>query len=314
LKKQKIKVYDNGFCRIDVWLHRNFPDFSRSAFSRLIKQGLVQKNQEVIHKPSSEIRPGDILEITWPVDTLHTLEPQNLPLDIIYQDNHIVVVNKRAGMIVHPVRPFQKDTLINSLLFHGIQLPRYGSPLRPGIVHRLDRDTSGVMVIAKTDRAYLELIHMFKNRSVMKFYLALVEGQWKGNRQVDLAIQRNPRMPCLMKISSSGGKPALTEIEPLWIGDSYSLLQVKPRTGRTHQIRVHLSSQGYPIVGDKSYGSSRSEAIMKRQALHAFLIVFSHPVTRKQMFFAAALPSDFQEALSDISNLTNIIGNSRSHG
>ena len=314
MKKQKIKVYDNEFCRIDIWLHRNFPDFSRSAFSRLIKQGLIKKNQEVIYKPSSEVRPGDILEITWPVDARHTLEPQNLPLDIIYQDDHIVVINKRAGIIVHPVRPFQKDTLINSLLFHGIELSRYGAPLRPGIVHRLDRDTSGVLVIAKTDRAYLELIQMFKNRTIEKFYLALIEGQWKGVKQVDLAIRRNPRVPCLMKISSSGGKPALTEIEPLWIGDSYSLLLVKPRTGRTHQIRVHLSSQGYPIVGDKSYGSNRSGEIMKRQALHAFLIAFSHPVTKTKMFFAAALPSDFQEAINKISNSMKVIGNSRNYG
>ncbi|NLJ37798.1 MAG: RluA family pseudouridine synthase [Candidatus Atribacteria bacterium] len=314
MKKQKIKVYDHEFCRIDIWLHRNFPDFSRSAFIRLIKQGFIQKNQVKVLKPSTEIRPGDILEINWPTDAIQTLEPQNLPLDIIYHDDHILVVNKRAGMIVHPVRPFQKNTLINSLLFHGIQLSRYGFPLRPGIVHRLDRDTSGVLVIAKTDRAYLELIQQFKNRTIEKYYLALIEGQWQGIKEIDFAITRNPREPCRMKISSSSGKPARTEIEPLWIGDNYSLLFVKPRTGRTHQIRVHLSSQGYPIVGDKSYGSQHSESIIQRQALHAFIISFPHPITRKKMIFAAALPSDFQEALKRVSYPANLFGKDGSHG
>jgi len=315
LKKQKIKIYDDEFCRIDIWLHRNFPDISRSAFSKLIKQGFIKRNQEILYKPSGEVHPGDIIEITWPIDAPQVLEPQNLPLDVIYQDDHIIIVNKRAGTIVHPVRPFQKDTLINSLLFHGIQLSHYGAPLRPGIVHRLDRDTSGVLVVAKSDRAYLELIQMFKNRIVEKYYLALVEGQWRGgSQQVELAIQRNPKIPCRMKVSTIGGKSALTEIEPLGIGDAYSLLLVKPRTGRTHQIRVHLSSQGYPIMGDKFYGSNLSQDIMKRQALHAFILSFPHPITGKKMYFAAALPDDFRIALQNISNLTNLVGDGRLNG
>ena len=313
LKKQKIKVYDDDSCRVDIWLHQNFPDLSRSVFSRLIKQGRIQRNQEILLKPSREVHLGDILEITWPVDDLQFLEPQNLPLDVVYQDDHILVVNKRAGMIVHPVRPFQKGTLINSLLYVGVPLAHYGAPLRPGIVHRLDRDTSGVMVVAKTDRAYLELIQMFKNRKVEKLYLALVEGRWQGNRQVNLSIQRSRRFPCLMEVSTMGGKTAHTEIEPLWVGESHSLLLVRPRTGRTHQIRVHLSFQGYPIAGDTQYGSCHSEKLIGRQALHAFLLSFLHPVTGKKMIFAAALPDDLRTAVKILSDSTNIVGNPGNH-
>jgi len=290
-------VYDDDFCRIDVWLHRNFPDISRSVFIKLIKQGFIQKNRKILYKPSSAVHPGDILEITWPVNSHHLVEPQNLPIHILYQDEHIIVVNKKAGMVVHPVRPFQKGTLVNGLLFMGMNLSRYGSPLRPGIVHRLDRDTSGTMVIAKTDRAYLELIQMFKKRYVEKLYLAIVEGRWVGGKYIDLAIQRNPHLPCRMQASPLHGKPAFTEIEIIQSHDQYSLLAVKPKTGRTHQIRVHLSAQGFPIAGDSRYGSRYSEKVIQRQALHAFVLSFPHPITQKKMFFVATLPDDFRSAL-----------------
>jgi 23S rRNA pseudouridine1911/1915/1917 synthase len=307
LKKQKIKVYDDAFCRMDIWLHRNFPDLSRSVFARLIKQGHIRLNRDMIVKPSREIHPGDILEITWPIDALTPIEPQYLPLDVIYQDDQILVINKRAGISVHPAGPFQKGTLVNGLLYANIPLARYGAPLRPGIVHRLDRDTSGVMIVAKSDRAYLELIRMFKQREVKKMYLALVEGRWEGNAEVNIPIQRSERHPCLMEISRTGGKPALTEIEPICIGEQYSLLLVRPRTGRTHQIRVHLSSQGYPIAGDVRYGSWQSEKVINRQALHAFVISFPHPISGKTMIFAAALPDDFRASLKALSYPPNVI-------
>jgi len=299
MKKEKIQVYEPAFCRIDIWLHRHFPEVSRSLITKLIREGKIKLNGEIITKASKEVRPGDILEICWPVEDISRPPPQFLPLDVIYEDEDILVVNKRAGLAVHPASSWGEGTLINALFYYQIPLPQYGFPLRPGIVHRLDKNTSGVMVIAKRDIAYLRLIEEFKARRVEKEYLALVEGKWQGEKTIDLPLGRSTRNPCLMEVRKRGGKAAYTEIEVVGRGKEFSLLLVKPKTGRTHQIRVHLASQGYPIVGDTVYGSKKGKELFSRQALHAFTLSFNHPSSGEWVSFAASLPQDLRKFIND---------------
>lgn len=296
MKIQKLRV-DDFSSRMDVWLKENFPEISRSLLARLVKEGRVKVNRVVERKPSKKLQPGDLLEICWPEENFLSPRPRFLPLDVIYEDTEIVVLSKQRGVAVHPVSPFETNTLVNALLYHGFSLSRYGLPLRPGIVHRLDKDTSGVMVIAKSDRAYLHLIQEFKARRVEKSYLVIVEGQWKEDQVIDAPLGRSRRNPLRMEVKNWGGKPSYTEIRVLDARKEFSLLLVKPRTGRTHQIRAHLSFMGHPIAGDVLYGSTRGKAYFSRQALHALTLAFSHPTLQQRMVFAASLPSDMREFL-----------------
>ncbi|MEN3185844.1 MAG: RluA family pseudouridine synthase [Atribacterota bacterium] len=294
VKTRKLYVYDFS-PRMDVWLKGNFPDISRSLLARLIKEGRVKVNRVVEKKPSKKLQPGDLLEICWPEENFLSPTPRFLPLDVLYEDAEIVVLSKRSGVSVHPVSPFETNTLVNALLYHGFSLSRYGLPLRPGVVHRLDKDTSGVMVVAKSDQAYLHLVQEFKARRVEKSYLVVVEGKWKEGRIIDVPLGRSRKNPLRMEVKNWRGKPCYTEIRVLGVREDFSLLLVKPRTGRTHQIRAHLSFAGYPIAGDLLYGSTKGSAYFSRQALHAFTLVFSHPTLKKRMIFAASLPSDMRE-------------------
>jgi len=299
MKKERIQVYEPAFCRIDIWLHRHFPEVSRSLIIKLIREGKIKWNGETITKASKVVRPGDILEICWPVENISHPPPQNLPLDVIYEDKDILVVNKRAGVTVHPVSPWEGGTLVNALFYYQISLSQYGFLLRPGIVHRLDKNTSGVMVVAKSDPAYLHMIGEFRTRRVEKEYLAVVEGRWEGERTIELPLGRSARNPCRMEVRKRGGREAYTEIEVVEEGEELSLLLVRPKTGRTHQIRVHLASQGYPIVGDTVYGSKRGGEFFSRPALHAFTLSFYHP-SGEWVSFAASLPQDLRNLISMI--------------
>ncbi|MGB9553329.1 MAG: RluA family pseudouridine synthase [Candidatus Caldatribacteriaceae bacterium] len=294
MKVEKLQVYDFS-PRMDVWLRENFPDLSRALLARLVKEGNVRVNRVVEKKPSRKLHPGDLLEICWPAEDVLTLQPRFLPLDVIYEDAEIVVLSKPRGVSVHPVSPFETNTLVNALLYHGFSLSRYGLPLRPGIVHRLDKDTSGVMVVAKSDSAYLHLVREFKARRVEKSYLAIVEGKWEEQNIIDMPLGRSRRNPLRMEVKLQGGRPSYTEVEALEKREDFSLLLVRPRTGRTHQIRAHLSFMGYPIAGDLLYGSRKGRAYFSRQALHAFTLAFLHPTLNQKMFFVASLPSDMRD-------------------
>ena len=299
MRREKIQVYEPAFCRIDIWLHNHFPEVSRSLIIKLVREGKIKLNGETITKASKEVYPGDIIEVNWPVEDISHPPPQLLPLDVIYEDEDILVVNKRAGFAVHPTTSWGGGTLVNALFYYQIPLSQYGFPLRPGIVHRLDKNTSGVMVIAKSDKAYLHLIEEFKARQVKKEYLALVEGIWEGEKTINLPLGRNIYNPCRMEVRKKDGKVAHTEIEVVGKGKEFSLLLVKPKTGRTHQIRIHLASQGYPIVGDTVYGSKKGKEFFPRQALHAFTLSFYHPSSREWVSFSASLPQDLRKFISD---------------
>lgn len=260
----------------------------------MVREGHVRLNRVILRKPSTLVRPGDLLEIFWPQDSDLPVLAEPLPVDILYEDDHVLLLNKSPHVAVHPVSPLQTGTLVNALTYLRVPLSRYGAPLRPGIVHRLDKETSGVMVVAKSDLAYLKLVQAFKKREVLKEYLAVVEGEVRKESVISLSLGRDRKNPMRMTVQKEG-KFAVTEVVPLAAQGGFSLLLVRPRTGRTHQIRVHLSALGTPIAGDKLYGSRKGQEFFNRCALHAFTLSFRHPASGRWMTFAASLPPDMRE-------------------
>jgi 23S rRNA pseudouridine1911/1915/1917 synthase len=226
-----------------------------------------------------------------------TVKPENIPLEIVFEDADIIVVNKPKGMVTHPAPGHYQGTLVNALLHHTPHLASQGAPLRPGIVHRLDKDTSGLLVIAKSDRAYLDLIKQFKNRQVEKTYVALVHGIVKNdNGVIEENIGRHPvhRKKMAVIKGTSRSRPAVSEYKVLERFKDTTLVEVKIKTGRTHQIRVHLSHIGHPLVGDPTYGKKENGVGIIGQMLHAQKLSFIHPITGKKVAFESQLPEEFK--------------------
>ena len=274
--------------RLDTLLKKQFPEFSRAYFQHLIENKLVRVDG---HFPKKRSVPafGAKIEVDFqPISSLD-LTPENIPLDILYEDEHIIAVNKSAGMVTHPAPGSPKGTFANALLFHCQHLEETGDPLRPGIVHRLDKDTSGVIIAAKTAQAHANLCEQFAKRTVEKTYIAICHGN-PNTLFIDSPIARHPihrkQMHCDPK-----GRKAQTSIELLAKTSEHSLLLLKPKTGRTHQIRVHLKSLNCPIVGDPLYGSSIKN--FNRHLLHAYKLTIAHPVTHKLLSFKAPIPKEF---------------------
>lgn len=290
--------------RLDVFLVQNDQYLSRSRIKRAIENGEVLVNG-LTPKPSQRLKEGDLIRLNLQPAKEALALPQEIPLNIIYEDAAIIVVNKEAGMVVHPAPGNYDHTLVNALLFHCRDLSGIGGVLRPGIVHRLDKGTSGLIVAAKSDAAHHSLAAQFKNHEVEKTYLALVWGDIKGDRgEIILPVGRHPGDRKKMSTKSKRGREAIT----YWkVRERYGLatmLEVKIKTGRTHQIRVHLSDRGYPVVGDAVYGNaskirSIADAVLKaqfkalnRQALHAARLSFTHPESGEKVVFEAAMPED----------------------
>lgn len=301
---------DNG-TRLDVFLARQDISLSRSQVQKLIEEGRVQVNNTV-PKAGYRLRDGDRLVLRRAEPTTYHVRPEKIPLKIVYEDASLVVVDKPAGMVVHPAAGNFRGTLVNALLHHCTDLSGIGGVLRPGIVHRLDKDTSGLIVVAKSDRAHQALAEQFKEHRVEKRYNALVLGDMDGeDGMVDSAIGRHPVDRKKMSTKSRQGKEALTRWRVKERYGLLTLLDVRIETGRTHQIRVHLHSIGHPVLGDNVYGNSakrlnlfqdtilRSKLKgMKRQALHAGKLGFYHPVTRRYQEFSSDLPADMEELCS----------------
>ncbi|MEW6680458.1 MAG: RluA family pseudouridine synthase [bacterium] len=281
----KLKVVDKGGERIDIFLSKRL-NLSRSKVAFLIKEGKVKVDGKFI-KPHHKTRIGERIEIAFE-DT--AIKPENVPLDIVYEDSDVIVVNKPAGMITHPTAKIRKATLVNALLFHT-SLPDTGNPDRPGIVHRLDKDTSGLIVIAKTKEAYERLVKMIKERFVKRRYLAWVLGSVKEDKgEISIPIGRPKKGGVLMKPYGRKMREAKTFYKVLERRKDMSLLEVSLETGRTHQIRVHLASIQHPVIGDKAYGKKTS--LINRSFLHAFSLSFPHPITNKPLSFVVEPPED----------------------
>jgi len=304
----RVAAKDHGR-RLDQFLSQTDLNLSRSQAKILIEKKFILLNQKSA-KPSAHLREGDLISGTLPRPKPLPLKPEPTPLHILHEDRCIIVVDKPAGMVVHPATGNPSGTLVNALLYHCQDLNGINGVLRPGIVHRLDKDTSGVMVVAKDDEAYHHLIRQFKNRTVEKVYLAIAYGKFsQAEGLVNVAIGRHPRERKRMSTRTKKGRIAITRWKRVENLDGFSLLEIYPQTGRTHQIRVHLSSMGHPILGDPLYGrKGRPGSIqdpflkecvkrMNRQALHAHRLAFNHPRTGERVQFEAFLPQDMQDAL-----------------
>lgn len=291
--------------RIDKYLAEALPDLSRSAIQRLIDAGEVTLNGE-IPKPAADVGPGDEIVVRVPPPEPVEMVPQALPLDVLYEDADIIVVDKRAGRVVHPGAGHPDGTLANAILGHCPDLRGVGGKLRPGIVHRLDKDTSGVLVVAKHDVAIRHLQRQFKHRTVEKTYVALLIGNLaEPEGFIEAPVGRHPARRKRMAVIPEG-KMARTRWSVVQRfsdtgGRRYTLIEVGLLTGRTHQIRVHFHWLGYPLVGDETYGPRRDPLDAPRQFLHARDLTVTHPVSGERMTFTAPLPDDLQAVLDTLS-------------
>lgn len=281
--------------RLDKFLSDKLADYSRSEIQKWIEEGAVLVN-DAVSKSNYKVAAGDRIEVNIPEEEELTLIAEDLPLDILYEDDDLLVVNKAAGQVVHPALGNSHGTLVNALLHHTDQLSQMDT-LRPGIVHRLDKETSGVLVVAKNDTAHEYLAAQFKNRTPLREYLAVVEGQMSQDEgTIHIPIGRNPKQRKQFAAISSG-KEAITHFQVRAHYPEYSVVTLQLETGRTHQIRVHLSHLNHPVVGDVLYGRRKSE-IKEGQLLHAARIGFEHPTTGETMIFEASLPDYFQAFLN----------------
>jgi len=300
--------------RLDAWLSTLEGLGTRSQIVAAITRGDVTVNGEST-KPSRRLRGGESVEVTQcaPAPREGGAKPEDLPLDVLYADEHLVAVNKAAGMVVHPATGNRRGTLVNAILHHFPQIAEDrwpGSPDRAGIVHRLDRDTTGVILVARTVEAHEALSRQFRDRTIEKHYLALVRGDVSEAGLIEAPIGRHPRDRKRMSTSAHQTRSASTAYEPIERFGIASLLDVRPRTGRTHQIRVHLAAHGWPIVGDPTYGAPSTRALtqlrrrwgpqaltleaMPRQALHARCLGFTHPKSGKMLVLEAPVPDDLR--------------------
>ena len=288
--------------RLDKLLSERYSTYSRTYFQKLIEDGFVLLNSEIVKK---RIAPevGDEVEVCFQLSLESSLEPEEIPLDIIFEDEHLLVINKPAGMVVHPAPGHWSGTFVNALLAHCKNLPSTDDPLRPGIVHRLDKDTSGLLMAAKTSEAHAKLVGMFASRQIEKIYLAICMGR-PEDCIIDAPIGRHPIQRKEMAVVETGGKEALSRIQVLAFNETISLVMIRPKTGRTHQIRVHLQHIGHPILGDPVYGSEHinQQFQVERQLLHAYRINFKHPITGDSISLAAPLPIDMKAWIDQISN------------
>lgn len=290
--------------RIDAYLAKKYEDMSRVAVKRLIDEEKILVNNKKT-KASYKVQENDKITIEEETPKEIELKAQNIPLEILYEDNDIIVVNKPKGMVVHPANGNPDGTLVNAVMAicHD-SLSGIGGEIRPGIVHRLDKDTSGVIVVAKNDKAHINLSEQIKNHKVEKTYLALVKGFVKENEAtINMPIGRSTSNRKKMAVTKSG-KQAITHFKVIkrykTHKQDYALLEVKIETGRTHQIRVHLSQIGYPIVGDSTYSNGKNEWGIEGQCLHAKSLKFKHPITGKEMYIEAKLPQYYEELLREL--------------
>lgn len=287
--------------RADVFLAAKL-GVSRSNMQKLLEDGRVKRGEKII-KANYKVRAGEMFVVDIPEPEPIEAVPENIPLDIIYEDDDVVVLNKARGMVVHPAPGNYTGTLVNALLYHCSNLSGINSAIRPGIVHRLDKDTSGIMIVAKNDAAHISLSQQIQSKTAVRTYLAVVRGNIKtdsGTIETQIARDKTDRKK--MAVVKEGGRDAITDYEVLERFGKYTLVRCKLRTGRTHQIRVHMEYLGYPLVGDPKYSPMKTPFGIKGQALHSHTLEFTHPRTGERMEFEAPLPEDMHKIITRLHN------------
>lgn len=287
--------------RIDKYLANIFQDKSRSFIQGLIEKENVKVNNKT-PKSNYKLKKSDEIEIIMPEPEILKVEPENIPIDIIYEDEDVIIINKSQGMVVHPAPGNYNGTLVNALLYHCKDLSSINGVIRPGIVHRIDKDTSGILVIAKNDDSHNKLSYQLKEHSMKREYYALIEGRLKNDSgTIDKPLGRCKRDRLKMGIVEDG-KRAVTHYEVIERYNGYTLIKCILETGRTHQIRVHMASIGFPLVGDPLYGFKRQKFKLEGQVLHAKTLGFIHPRTGEYMEFTSELPQDFSDLINKLRN------------
>lgn len=309
-----LKVGNNlTFRRVDKYLQGRFRQFSRTTIQKLIKEQAVKVNQSYA-KPSTKLSAGDIVDVILPPPEIREITPENIPLNIVYEDSDMLVINKQADLIVHPARGYKSGTLVNALVYYAQNLSKGSEDFRPGIVHRLDRNTTGILVVAKNDTAHWRLAGQFERRLTKKYYLTIVHGSPDLTSDcINQPLGVHPQFREKFAVRHDTGKEAVTFYEVLERFKGYSFVKINIKTGRTHQIRVHLAYIRHPIVGDDMYGGKivypwqienkepiPQEPLMARPALHAWRLEINHPTTNEKMTFEAPLPADMQKLLEEL--------------
>lgn len=301
--EQRLYIAENGCKRLDLFLSEQSDEFTRSRLKRLIEDGGVTVNGAVVKKAGAEIKSGDTVVLTVPDAVEYTVKPENIPVDIIYQDADFAIVNKAQGMTVHIGNGNESGTLVNALLHALDSLSGIGGVMRPGIVHRIDKDTSGLLVVAKNDKAHVSLAKQIAEKSCHRSYYALLEGNLKDERgRIVTDIGRHPTDRLKMAVLPDGrGKLAITDFEKVaQFGTEYTLCRFILQTGRTHQIRVHAKHIGHPVACDPVYGYKKQKLGVNGQLLHAYQLELTHPTSGERMTFNAPLPPVFKDILQKL--------------
>ena len=298
--KKMVASSENSGIRLDAYIAENIKNLSRTMVKKLVEDGNVLVNG-CIPKVSYKVQENDEIIVNKPEAKELDIKAENIPVDVVYEDNDIIVVNKPKGLVVHPANGNWEGTLVNAIMaICKDSLSGIGGEVRPGIVHRLDKDTSGLLIIAKNDEAHLNMSNQIKDRQVRKIYYALVRGIVHENEAtINMPIGRSNKDRKKMAVTKDG-KEAVTHFKVIERFNKYTLLEVKIDTGRTHQIRVHLSEIGHPVVGDEVYSNGKNEFGVKGQLLHAKSLDFKHPITGKEMHLEVELPDEFKNVLNKL--------------
>lgn len=299
--KEKITIQaeeeDKGK-RLDVLISEVLSEATRSYIQKLIDNGNVEIVGKKNSKSGNRLKGNEEIVISIPEDEVLDLMPENLPIERVYEDKDMVIINKEPNMVVHPAQGNYSGTLVNAILYHIKDLSTINGVVRPGIVHRLDKDTSGLIIIAKNDEAHNKLTDMFKDKTIEKTYICICKGNFKEKTgRLETLIGRDPKDRKKMAVVNKNGKIAITNFEVIDEVENFSLMKIKIETGRTHQIRVHMKFLNHPIIGDSVYGRP---GIADRQMLHSYLLEFKHPITGEKLLIKGPIPKDFQEVAKSL--------------
>ncbi len=285
--------------RLDAFLEETLEGLTRSYIKKLIDEGDIYIEGKKKVKSGNKLKGSEEVVVRIPEDEVLNIEAENLPIDIVFEDESMVIINKGPDMVVHPAPGNYTGTLVNAVMYHIKDLSTINGVIRPGIVHRLDKDTSGLIIIAKNDEAHLKLTDMFKDKTINKTYVCICKGNFREHEgRIENLIGRNPKDRKKMAVVDRNGKKAISNYRVLEQVEGFALVEVGIETGRTHQIRVHMKSLNHPILGDEVYGSPSKKA--KRQMLHAYKLEFNHPITGKEMVVVGDIPEDFQSVAKNL--------------